>query len=154
MPPTDRKGRVHSSTVTVAVLPEPRASELRLEPRDLRFETYRASGPGGQHRNTTDSAVRVTHLPTGVQAQSAEERSQGRNKALALAALRARLAEQAQRAGRRQRNRQRREQVGRGRRADKVRTVAYQRGRVGDHRSGKRISIRRFERGELEGLSG
>jgi len=150
--PTEKKGRVHSSTVTVAVLPEPQKADLRLSPKDLKIETYRAPGPGGQHRNTSDTAVRVTHIPTGVQACS-EHKSQHRNKQLALSALKARLIDHRERSATKKRNSKRKDQVGTGNRASmKVRTVYAQRGFVVDHRSGKRVRYKDYERGHLEDL--
>ena len=149
--PTEKKGRVHSSTITIAVLPEPAGTELKINPSDLRYETYRDSGPGGQHRNTSDTAVRVTHLPTGIQACSAIK-SQYRNKQLALAALSARLAERRTSADTQRRNSNRKAQLGTGERSDKVRTIAYQRGRVESHINGKRMKIRDYEKGEVDRL--
>jgi peptide chain release factor 1 len=149
VPPTERRGRVHSSTVTVAVLPEPDAGAFKLDMRDVKVETYRAQGPGGQHRNTTDSAIRATHVPTGVVACSAEK-SQHRNRELALASLRARLADRLRTDAANSRNGDRRAQVGSGQRSDKIRTVAVQRGRVENHANGRRTSIDRYERGFLE----
>lgn len=151
VPPTEKRGRVHSSTVTVAVLREPKPAEVDLDPSELRFERYRASGPGGQHRNTSDTAIRVTHVASGLQA-CAETKSQRRNRELALGVLRARLLAQRKHTLRAGRNRRRREQVGSGMRADKVRTVAAQRGRVEDHRSGRRLPLKAWLRGELDGL--
>lgn len=151
VPPTEKRGRVHSSTVTVAVLREPAARECRIPSCEVKFEAYRASGPGGQHRNTSDTAIRATHLPTGIQA-CAETKSQQRNKELALGVLRARVAERAEGQERAQRNSERREQVGSGMRADKVRTVAEQRGRVENHLTGRRIPLRDYERGQLDSL--
>jgi len=151
IPPTERKGRVHSSTVTVAVLTEPAGQDLEINPRDLKFETYIASGPGGQHRNKSDTAVRVTHLPTGTQACS-EHKSQSRNKTLALGVLKARLSQVQATTQHRKRNSKRKDQVGTGMRSDKIRTFAEQRGRVEDHRNGKRIKIRDFENGEIDRL--
>lgn len=148
VPPTEKRGRVHSSTITVAVLREVAAREQVIPASEIRFEAYRASGPGGQHRNTSDTAIRATHLPTGIQA-CAETKSQQRNKELALGVLRARVAERAEGAARAARNSQRKEQVGSGMRADKVRTVAEQRGRVENHLSGRRIPLKLYERGEL-----
>jgi peptide chain release factor 1 len=147
--PTERKGRVHSSTITVAVLPEPTVEDLKISPSELKFETYRASGPGGQHRNTSDTAVRVTHLPTGIQACS-EIKSQAQNKVLALSALRARILVKRQEKVNQGRNRNRKRQVGTGMRSDKVRTIAYQRKRVENHLNGKRMKIRDYERGMIE----
>lgn len=151
VPPTERRGRVHSSTVTVAVLAAPSGSAVQLRPQDLAFETYKDSGPGGQHRNTTESAVRVTHLPTGISASSATK-SQHRNKELSLVHLRARLAEVAREGERSSRNGQRRAQIGTGQRSDKIRTVAVQRGRVEDHRTGKQVPLERWERGHVEDI--
>jgi peptide chain release factor 1 len=147
--PTEKKGRVHSSTVTVAVLPEPTMADLKINPSDLKFETYRGSGPGGQHRNTSDTAVRVTHIPTGIQACS-EIKSQAQNKALALSALRARILAKRQEKANLGRNCNRKRQVGTGMRSDKVRTIAYQRARVENHLNGKRMKIRDYERGMIE----
>ena len=147
--PTEKKGRVHSSTITVAVLPVPTMLDLKINRCDLKFETYRGTGPGGQHKNKTDSAVRVTHLPTGIQACS-EIKSQHRNKTLALAALRARIIEMRQRKANDSRNGKRKSQVGTGMRSDKVRTIAYQRGRVENHITGKRMKIRDYERGMID----
>jgi peptide chain release factor 1 len=149
VPPTEKRGRVHSSTVTVAVLGEPPKTELRLNYKDLRFETYRAPGPGGQHRNTSDTAVRVTHLPTKIQAASAHK-SQARNKVLALAELRARLSQRLQEQATASSNSKRKRQLGTGARSDKIRTVAEQRGRVECHKTGKRMKIGRYERGFIE----
>ena len=147
--PTEKKGRVHSSTVTVAVLEEPTEVELKLNPSDLKIETYIASGPGGQHRNKSDTAVRVTHLPTGIQACS-EHKSQYRNKVLALSALRARLINREKERANDSRNGKRRSQVGTGQRSDKIRTIAYQRCRVENHTNGKRMKIRDYERGMID----
>ena len=151
MSPTEKKGRVHSSTVTVAVLSEPTEVELKLKTSDLKYETYRDSGPGGQHRNTSDTAVRVTHLPTGIQACSALK-SQAQNKILALSSLRARLISREKERTSDSRNGKRKSQVGTGMRSDKIRTVAYQRGRVENHVNGKRMKIRDYEKGIIEEL--
>ena len=147
--PTERKGRVHSSTVTVAVLSEPAGAILKINPKDLKFETYRGSGPGGQNVNKNDTAVRVTHLPTGTQACS-EIKSQAQNKKLALGVLRARLTKVQAAAQHRGRNSNRKKQVGTGMRSDKIRTIAYQRGRVENHVTGKRMKIRDYERGMID----
>lgn len=149
MPPNEKRGRTHSSTVTVAVLPEPAPVDLRIDPRDLRVETYRAPGPGGQHRNTTDSAVRVTHLPTGTVACAAAK-SQHRNRELAMSSLRARLAERLRSEREAKANGDRRAQVGSGMRADKIRTVAEQRGRVENHLNGRRCQLEKYLKGHLE----
>jgi peptide chain release factor 1 len=151
VPPTERRGRVHSSTVTVAVLDEPTPHELTLDPRELRVETVRGSGPGGQHKNKTESAVRITHVPTGVQAY-ADSRSQHQNKVLALALLRARLLERRATEDRTRREQERRAQTGTGQRSDKVRTVSEQNDTVTHHATGKRIDVKTYRRGLFEGL--
>jgi peptide chain release factor 1 len=151
VPPSEKRGRVHSSTVTVAVLREPDSSELALDPHDLRIETVRGSGPGGQHKNKTESAVRVTHVPTGTTAY-ADSRSQHENKQLALAVLRARLHEQRSNAARATRNELRRRQVGSGERSDKIRTVSEQNNVVTNHENGKKIDLKTYKRGFIEGL--
>jgi len=149
VPPTEKKGRRQSSTVTVAVLPEPTAQELKVRSQDLQYETYRGSGPGGQHRNTSDTAVRVTHLPTGIQACS-EIKSQVQNKKLALGALMARLADRREQSTARDRNSKRKSQLGTGMRSDKIRTYAEQRGRVESHVNGKRCKLRDYDKGFVE----
>jgi peptide chain release factor 1 len=148
VPPGERRGRVHTSTITVAVLPEPAAAELRLEPGDLSWATCRGSGPGGQNRNKTETAVIVTHRPTGLTVRCESERSQHQNREIALALLRARLwqAESERRLG--ARAAQRRAQVGSGMRGDKRRTVRCQDGEVADHVTGQRWSLWAYERGE------
>lgn len=133
----------------MAVLPVPASVELKIPPKDLSYETYKASGPGGQHVNKSDTAVRVTHLPTGTQACS-EHKSQHRNKVLALAALKARLLRVQAATQHQGRNSNRKKQVGTGMRSDKIRTIAYQRGRVENHVNGKRMKIRNYERGEVD----
>lgn len=148
VPPTERRGRVQTSTITVAVLPEPADAELRIAPGDLAWVTTQGSGPGGQHRNKTETAVVVTHIPTGLRVRCESERSQHQNRQSALALLRARLweAETARRAG--VRDEARRKQVGSGMRGDKRRTVRCQNGIVTDHVTGRRWSLREYERGE------
>lgn len=152
MPETEKRGRVQTSTVTVAVLREPTEAEVRLDPRDLDVKVARGSGPGGQHRNKTESAVHITHLPTGLQVRCDGERSQHQNRDEAMRVMRARLLQQAQERASGARAQERRDQVGSGQRGDKVRTVAMQRDQVTDHRNGKRITTKAFLRGDLEGL--
>jgi len=152
VPPTEKRGRVHTSTVTVAVLAVPEQRELHIDQKDLEWKTCRGSGAGGQHRNTTDSAVQLTHLPTGVSVRCESERSQHQNKALALDVLRARLGQTQAAEARTGRNAARREQVGSGMRADKVRTIAIQRDQVHDHGTGRRMSAKAYLRGEVDGL--
>lgn len=148
IPPNEKRGRVHSSTITVAVLSEPTEAEVRLDPRDLDIQTCRSSGSGGQKVNKTESAVVVTHRPTGLMVRCETERSQYQNKATALALLRTRIrqAEQQRLAGARADDRRR--QVGSGMRGDKRRTIRCQDGSVVDHVTGRTWRYRDYERGE------
>ena len=136
VPVTESQGRIHTSTATVAVLPEAEEVEIELPEKDLRIEVKRSSGPGGQSVNTTDSAVRVTHLPTGLVVDIQDEKSQHKNKAKALAILRARLLEMERQRQAEERGEQRRSQVGTGERAEKIRTYNFPDDRVTDHRIG------------------
>ena len=152
MPPTEKRGRVQSSTVTVAVLPVPSATALVILARDLEWSTCRASGSGGQHLQKTDSAVRLTHRPTGIQVRCQSERSQLRNREEALAALRARLAAELRAREEAARDRARR-RAGTGMRGDKRRTVRVQDGLVVDHVDGRTWRLRDYERGRWPPLS-
>lgn len=134
------------------MLPEPSEIELRINPQDLNWTTCRGSGAGGQHRNKTDSAVQLTHRPTGLSVRVESERSQHQNREAALAYLRARLLAQHQEKARDQREAQRRSQVGSGQRGDKVRTIAVQRNEVTHHPTGRRIPFDRYVRGDLDAL--
>ena len=134
VPTTESSGRIHTSTATVSVLPEADEVEIEIPDKDLRIDVYRSSGPGGQSVNTTDSAVRITHLPTGMMVAIQDEKSQHKNKAKALSVLRARLLEIEQRRQAEERGDVRRSQVGSGERAEKIRTYNVPDDRVTDHR--------------------
>ena len=151
VPTTENQGRIHTSTVTVAVLPEAEEVDVQIDEGDLRIDVYRASGAGGQHVNKTESAVRITHIPTGIVVAMQEEKSQHKNRAKAMKILRARMYEQQRASLHATRAADRKSQVGTGDRSERIRTYNFPQGRVSDHRINLTLyKIDRVMQGELD----
>lgn len=153
VPKTEAQGRIHTSTVTVAVLLEPTEVEIKVDVKDLKIDTYRASGAGGQHVNKTESAIRITHIPTGVVVACQEERSQGQNRMRAMGLLRAKLQQTAEDKQVQEQRAMRRKQVGTGDRSEKIRTYNFPQDRITDHRINVNVhNIEGFLAGDMEEL--
>ncbi len=153
VPVTEASGRIHTSTVSVAVLPEAEEVDIKIDPKDLRIDVFRSSGPGGQSVNTADSAVRITHIPTGLVVSCQDERSQLKNKTKALKVLRARLLDKAASLQHEKIAKERKTQIGTGERSEKIRTYNYPDRRVTDHRIG--LTLHKLENileGDLEDI--
>ncbi|MDR2007799.1 MAG: peptide chain release factor 1 [Alphaproteobacteria bacterium] len=151
VPETEANGRVHTSAATVAVLPEAEEVDIQIDEKDLRIDIYRSSGAGGQHVNTTDSAVRITHIPTGIVVAQQDERSQHKNKAKAMKILMSRIYEQQRTELDMKRSADRKSQVGSGDRSERIRTYNFPQGRVSDHRINLTLyKLDRFMEGELD----
>lgn len=151
VPETETQGRIHTSTVTVAVLPEADDVELTIDPTELRIDTFRASGAGGQHINKTESAIRITHLPTGMVVECQDERSQYKNKDKAMKVLKSRLLEAKREQQQSELAGERRSQVGTGDRSERIRTYNYPQGRITDHRIGMTLyKMDAFLNGDLD----
>ncbi len=151
IPQTEKSGRIHTSTASVAVLPQPREIDIKIDPKDIKIETFRSSGPGGQHLNVTDSAIRLTHLSTGLVVSCQEERSQHKNKAKALKILKARLLAKKIKNEEKKRATLRRSQIGKAFRSEKIRTYNFPQDRITDHRLKKSWkNLEDFMDGDIE----
>ncbi|MEM7311329.1 MAG: peptide chain release factor 1 [Planctomycetota bacterium] len=152
VPDTESQGRIHTSAATVAVLPEAEEVDLEIKNEDLRIDTMRASGAGGQHVNKTESAVRITHLPTNTMVVCMDEKSQHKNRAQAMRILRTRLFEMERKRLHDERSAERKSQVGSGDRSERVRTYNFPQNRVSDHRLGENFSLEQIIQGRLDGV--
>lgn len=153
VPKTESQGRIHTSTATVLVMPEAEEVDVEINPSDLRIDTYRASGAGGQHINKTDSAVRVTHIPTGIVAECQDGRSQHDNKAQALLMIRTRILDALIQKQEKERSSERKSKIGTGERSEKIRTYNYPQNRVTDHRIGLTIqALDRIMEGDISNV--
>ena len=153
VPVTEASGRIHTSTVSVAVLPEAEEVDIKIDPKDLRVDVFRSSGAGGQSVNTADSAVRITHIPTGIVVQCQDERSQLKNKNKAMKVLRARIMDKAVTEQQQKIARERKTQIGTGERSEKIRTYNYPDRRITDHRIGFTVhNLEGVLEGDLEGI--
>lgn len=151
IPETEKSGRIHTSTATVAVLPQIQKEEIKINPKDLRIDTYRASGPGGQYVNTRESAVRITHIPTGIVTSSQQERTQLSNKETAMRVLRSKVYALQLEKELKKEGATRREQIGTGERSEKIRTYNFPQDRITDHRIKKNWhNIENILNGNLE----
>ncbi|MBU4205001.1 PCRF domain-containing protein [Patescibacteria group bacterium] len=153
IPKTEKSGRIHTSTTTVAILPKPKKTETNINPVDLKITTYKASGPGGQYVNKTESAVRILHIPTGIVVTSQSERNQMQNKENAMAILAARVLEKTEKEQKSQITGVRKEQIGWAKRAEKMRTYNFPQDRITDHRIGKSWhDIESIMNGKMDGI--
>lgn len=151
VPETESQGRIHTSTATVAVLPEAREVDVEINPSDLQIDTFRSGGAGGQHINKTESAIRITHLPTGIVAECQDERSQHKNREKAMRVLRSRILEAERKKQQSSIADERKSQVGTGDRSERIRTYNYPQGRVSDHRIGLTIyKLEQFLNGDMD----